>query len=202
MSSPGLPWRFAPEQRAVKVHLGEQKLVYFSAENTERSADRRARDVQCDAAADRHLFQQNPMLLLHRGAARTASESRYAGGVLRRSGLRQGSRAARASTRSRWPILFSARPIPRTRNDLSRFPARCAAGRRPTAKNCSAERCTACHALDANKFGPMLGGVVGRKAGAVAGYPLFAGAQERRARSGRRTISIAGSPIRSNSFPA
>ena len=31
---PGLPWRFAPEQRAVKVHLGEQKLVYFSAENT------------------------------------------------------------------------------------------------------------------------------------------------------------------------
>ncbi|MGC2132205.1 MAG: cytochrome c oxidase assembly protein, partial [Xanthobacteraceae bacterium] len=31
---PGLPWRFAPEQRAVQVHLGEQKLVYFSAENT------------------------------------------------------------------------------------------------------------------------------------------------------------------------
>ncbi|MFZ3339102.1 MAG: cytochrome c oxidase assembly protein, partial [Xanthobacteraceae bacterium] len=32
------------------------------------------------------------------------------------------------------------------------------------------ERCSACHALDANKFGPMLGGVVGRKAGAVPGY--------------------------------
>ncbi len=31
--APGLPWRFEPEQRAVTVHLGEQKLVYFSAEN-------------------------------------------------------------------------------------------------------------------------------------------------------------------------
>jgi cytochrome c2 len=34
-----------------------------------------------------------------------------------------------------------------------------------------AERCTACHALNANKVGPMLGGVVGRKAGSIAGYP-------------------------------
>lgn len=28
-----LPWRFEPEQREVKVHLGEEKLVFFSAEN-------------------------------------------------------------------------------------------------------------------------------------------------------------------------
>ena len=40
----------------------------------------------------------------------------------------------------------------------------------PTVSKLFSERCTACHALDANKFGPMLGGVVGRKAGAVAGY--------------------------------
>ena len=33
-----------------------------------------------------------------------------------------------------------------------------------------AERCTACHAIDRNKIGPMLGGVVGRKAGSAAGY--------------------------------
>ncbi|MGH7248436.1 MAG: cytochrome c oxidase assembly protein, partial [Pseudomonadota bacterium] len=31
--APGLPWRFMPAQRAVRVHLGEQKLVYFIAEN-------------------------------------------------------------------------------------------------------------------------------------------------------------------------
>jgi cytochrome c oxidase assembly protein subunit 11 len=30
---PGLPWAFVPEQRAVKVHVGEDKLVFFRAEN-------------------------------------------------------------------------------------------------------------------------------------------------------------------------
>jgi cytochrome c oxidase assembly protein subunit 11 len=28
-----LPWRFQPEQRSVDVHLGEETLVFFSAEN-------------------------------------------------------------------------------------------------------------------------------------------------------------------------
>ena len=31
--APDLPWRFQPEQRSVTVHLGEQKLVFFTAEN-------------------------------------------------------------------------------------------------------------------------------------------------------------------------
>jgi cytochrome c oxidase assembly protein subunit 11 len=30
---PGLPWAFVPEQRAVKVNIGEDKLVFFRAEN-------------------------------------------------------------------------------------------------------------------------------------------------------------------------
>ena len=30
---PGLAWRFEPVQREVKVHLGEEKLVYFHATN-------------------------------------------------------------------------------------------------------------------------------------------------------------------------
>ncbi len=32
------------------------------------------------------------------------------------------------------------------------------------------ERCTACHSMDSNKTGPMLGGVVGRRAGSAPGY--------------------------------
>jgi cytochrome c oxidase assembly protein subunit 11 len=30
---PGLAWRFEPEQREVKVHLGQEKLVFFRATN-------------------------------------------------------------------------------------------------------------------------------------------------------------------------
>ena len=59
---------------------------------------------------------------------------------------------------------------PANAQDLSRF----LPGAPPDPANGEklfAQRCTACHALDANKFGPMLGGVVGRPAGAVAGYP-------------------------------
>src|SRR5579863_7908179 len=36
--APGLPWRFEPVQRDVTVHLGEQTLVYFTAENTSDEA--------------------------------------------------------------------------------------------------------------------------------------------------------------------
>ena len=31
--APGMPWRFEPVQSDVKVHLGEQQLVFFRAEN-------------------------------------------------------------------------------------------------------------------------------------------------------------------------
>ena len=33
------------------------------------------------------------------------------------------------------------------------------------------KRCTGCHALDHDKSGPRLAGVVGRKAGAIDGFP-------------------------------
>jgi len=33
------------------------------------------------------------------------------------------------------------------------------------------KRCTGCHALDRDRVGPRLSGVVGRKAGAVSAYP-------------------------------
>ena len=36
--APGLPWRFEPVQRSVTVHLGEQRLVFFSAENAGNEA--------------------------------------------------------------------------------------------------------------------------------------------------------------------
>jgi cytochrome c oxidase assembly protein subunit 11 len=58
---------------------------------------------------------------------------------------------------------------PEGAKDLSRFNA--AATPDPKrGKLLFTERCGACHALDHNKVGPMLGGVFGRKVGAVSGY--------------------------------
>jgi cytochrome c oxidase assembly protein subunit 11 len=36
--APDLQWRFEPAQREVRVHLGEQKLVFFTAENLSNKA--------------------------------------------------------------------------------------------------------------------------------------------------------------------
>ena len=58
---------------------------------------------------------------------------------------------------------------PQKAKDLSRFLAD-AAPDAAHGRELFAERCAACHALDSNKLGPMLAGVVGRKAGSAAGY--------------------------------
>jgi cytochrome c len=46
-----------------------------------------------------------------------------------------------------------------------------AGGETVTGRSAFEKRCTGCHALDHDKAGPRLAGVVGRKAGAVAGFP-------------------------------
>jgi cytochrome c len=40
------------------------------------------------------------------------------------------------------------------------------------------KRCTGCHALDHEKVGPRLGGVVGRKAGSVSNFPYSDGVKK------------------------
>jgi cytochrome c oxidase assembly protein subunit 11 len=66
---------------------------------------------------------------------------------------------------------------PERAKDLSRF----VAPETPDSKRGEAlfaERCAACHALDANKTGPLLGGVVGRGAGTASGYNSSAALRE------------------------
>ena len=166
---PGLPWRFAPEQRAVKVHLGEQKLVYFSAENTgdepivghatfnvtPLQTGVYFNKIQCfcftEERLDPHQKIDMPVVFFVDPAFGKDPE------------LRDIDTITLAYT-----FFRSARPA--GARDLSRFlpgaPPDPAHGRK-----LFAERCTACHALDADKFGPRLGGVFGRKAGSVPGYP-------------------------------
>ena len=166
--APGLPWRFVPDQRAVTVHLGEQKLVYFTAENlSDRTLVGHAtfnvtplrsgvyfNKIQC-------FFFSNEKLAPHE--------------------------------KVEMPVVFYVDPAfgkdpdmgdiaqltlgytffrsidPRNAKDLSRF----LADNPPDpieGKALFAEQCTACHALDANKYGPMLNHVFGRRAGTAPGY--------------------------------
>ena len=180
--APDLPWRFGPEQRQVTVHLGEEKLVFFSAQNltdrpivghaafnvTPTKAGIYFNKIQCFCFTEERLdprqkvdmpvdFFVDPKL----GTDPETRESRYDHAVLH--------------------VLSLERP-----GRGKGFVAVC---RRRQARSAAraklfAERCAACHALDRNKIGPMLGDVVGRHAGSGSRLSLFAGI----ARGGDRLV--------------
>jgi cytochrome c oxidase assembly protein subunit 11 len=166
--APGLPWRFVPDQAAVTVHLGEQKLVYFTAEN-----------LSNQSIVGHATFNVTPLrsgIYFNKIQCFCFTEERLD-----------------AHQKVKMPVVFYVDPAfgkdpdmrdiaqltlgytffrsadPKNAKDLSRFlatnPPDPVDGR-----DLFNEQCTACHALDANKYGPKLGGVFGRRAGAVPGY--------------------------------
>jgi len=166
--APGLPWRFEPEQRSVKVHLGEQKLVFFSAENlsnettvgharfnvTPEASGIYFNKIQCfcfnEERLDPHQKVDMPVVFY----------------VDTAFGKDVDTRDVDTITLS---YTFGRSASPSEAKNLSRFLANAA----PDAvhgQQLFTQRCSACHALDKNMTGPMLGDVVGRAAGSAAGY--------------------------------
>jgi cytochrome c oxidase assembly protein Cox11 len=166
--APGLPWRFVPNQRAVTVHLGEQKLVYFTAEN-----------LSNETIVGHATFNVTPLrsgIYFNKIQCFCFTEERLD-----------------AHQKVDMPVVFYVDPAfgkdhdmsdiaqltlgytffrsadPQNARDLSRF----VASNPPDpvdGQDLFKQQCTACHTLQTNKYGPALGGVFGRRAGTVAGY--------------------------------
>lgn len=170
--APGLPWRFVPGQGAVTVHLGEQKLVYFTAENlsdqaivghatfnvTPLRSGIYFNKIQCFCFAEERLDPHEqvnmPVVFYVDPAFGKDPDMRNI-----------------AQLTLGYTFFRSAKP--NDAKDLSRF----LASNPPDpvdGRDLFNEQCTACHALDSNKYGPELGGVFDRRAGAVAGYQYSA----------------------------
>ncbi|HJU15785.1 MAG TPA: cytochrome c oxidase assembly protein [Stellaceae bacterium] len=170
---PGLPWRFLPEQRAVTVRLGEEKLVFFSAENltdepivghatfnvTPYKAGPYFDKIECFCFTEERLGPRQKVdmpvdFFVNPDLARDPN-------------------AGDVHTITLSYSFFRSR-APQKGEDLSRF----LASAPPDAKRGKAlfaERCASCHSLDENKVGPMLGGVLGRRAGSLPAYSYSAG---------------------------
>lgn len=163
-----LPWRFQPVQREVKVHLGEEKLVFFTAENlsdkpivghatfnvTPDKTGIYFKKIQCFCFDEERLEAHQKVDL---------PVDFFVDPAL---GKDHNADDVDAITLS---YTFFRSVDPDKAKDLSRF----VASAEPDPKRGQdffAQRCAACHALDHNKAGPMLGGVFGRKAGSVPGY--------------------------------
>ena len=166
--APDLPWRFEPEQRSATVHLGEQKLVFFSAENlgnesivahatfnvTPETSGIYFNKIQCfcfnEERLDPHQKVEMPVVFYVDPAFAKDADNAHVDTI----------------TLS-YTLLRSVNPD--QAKNLSRFEADAAPDPVHGAQLFT-ERCTACHSLDSNKTGPMLGGVVGRRAGSVSSY--------------------------------
>jgi len=170
--APDLPWRFEPEQPQVTVHLGEQTLVYFQATNLSKDAmvghasfnvqpdavGRYFNKIQCFCFTEERLapgqtaempvlFYVDPAIL----------QDPDVGGI--------------TSITLSYTFFKSVRP--EGASDLGRYQqASAATGEASPARGRElfAVRCAVCHDLERNKAGPMLGNVVGRKAGTAPGY--------------------------------
>lgn len=166
--APGLPWRFEPLQREVKIHLGEQQLVSFAAENlTDQPIVGHAtfnvsppttgiyfNKIQCFCFDEERLNARQkvdmPVVFFVDPAMASDPETRQVDTIT-------------------LSYTFFRSVNPANAKELSRFVAK-AEPDPIRGQKLFSERCASCHALDANKTGPMLGGVFERKAGSAPGY--------------------------------
>lgn len=166
--APGLPWRFEPEQRSVKVHLGEQKLVFFRAENLSDKPIVAHATYNVAPPQSGIYFNKIQCFCFHeeRLGPHEKVDMPVVFFVDKGFGKDPDTRHVSTITLS-YTLLRSAKPV--NVKNLSRFLPNAP----PDAVHGAqlfAERCSACHSLDHNKTGPMLGGVIGRRAGSVPGY--------------------------------
>ena len=169
--APGMPWRFVPVQRSVTVHLGEETLVFFEAENL--SDHSIVGHATFNVTPDRVGFYFKKIRCFCFTEERLGPHQKVEMPVDFFVDPRMAT--DRDATDVHDIVLsytFFESLKPTGAQDLARFddrPPDPAAGRVLFATVCSA-----CHGLDRNKVGPMLDGVVGRRAGSVAGYPYSA----------------------------
>jgi cytochrome c oxidase assembly protein Cox11 len=169
--APGLNWRFVPMQRSVKVHLGQDSLVFFEAQNlsdraivghaafnvTPEKAGIYFKKIQCFCFNEERLAP---------GATVQMPVDFFVDPAL---GTDPSTQDVHEITLS-YTFFESKRPDEAI--ELSRFAA--AAPDAEAGARLFAENCSSCHALDHAKIGPPLAGVVGRRAGSVPGYPYSA----------------------------
>jgi cytochrome c oxidase assembly protein subunit 11 len=167
--APDLPWRFEPLHRSVQVHLGEEKLVYFSATN-----------IGAAPVIGHATFNVTPTkigLYFDKIQCFCFSDELLAPGKTVKMpvdffvdpALDKNPNAKDVDTITLSYTFFRA-DKPDDIQNLSRFDPN-ATPNPVTGARLFAERCAGCHALDHTKIGPPLGAVFDRAAGSVPGYP-------------------------------
>jgi cytochrome c oxidase assembly protein Cox11 len=169
--APGLPWRFTPVQRSVKLHLGEDAIAFFEAQNLS--------DHPIVGHAAFNVTPEKIGIYFKKIQCFCFNEERLGPGEKVQMPVTffvDPRLATDPSTTEVHEITlaytFFESKRPEGAIDLARFSAAS-----PDAQAGAAlftARCAGCHALDTSKIGPALGSVFGREAGSLPGYPYSA----------------------------
>jgi len=164
----GMPWRFVPVQKSVRVRLGEDTLVFFEAENLSDAeiTGHAAFNVTPDAAGSYFKKIQCFCFTEEKLAAHQIVQMPVDFYVDPRFGTDPDTKDVHNITLS---YTFFTSLKPEGAPDLARFIPDAEAGGRAFA-----EACSGCHQADHNAVGPRLAGIVGRPAGSTPGYPYSA----------------------------
>jgi cytochrome c oxidase assembly protein Cox11 len=166
--APGLPWRFTPVQRSIKLHLGEDAIAFFEAQNMS------ARPIVGHAAFN--VTPEKIGIYFKKIQCFCFNEERLAPGERVQMPVTffvDPRLATDPSTTDVHEITlaytFFESKRPEGAIDLARFSA--ASPNAQSGATLFTAQCAGCHALDANKVGPALGSVFGREAGRLPDYP-------------------------------
>ena len=169
--APGMKWRFVPVQRQVRVHLGQEALVFFRAENLSDNAMVGHATFNVTPGRVGPYFKKVQCFCFTEGRLGAHQSVEMPVDFYVDPRLAKHADMADVDQITLSYTFFPSRQ-PQGAQDLSRFSdaqPNAAAGQKLFATTCGA-----CHELDRAKVGPPLDGVVGRHAGSVAGYPYSA----------------------------
>jgi cytochrome c oxidase assembly protein Cox11 len=169
--APGLPWRFTPVQRSVKLHLGEDAVAFFEAQNLS--------DRPITGHATFNVTPEKIGIYFKKIQCFCFNEERLAPGekvqmpvtffVDPRLATDPATTEVHEITLA---YTFFESKNPEGAIDLARFSADSPAAQ--SGATLFTAQCAGCHALDSNKVGPALGSVFGREAGSLPSYPYSA----------------------------
>jgi cytochrome c oxidase assembly protein Cox11 len=169
--APGLPWRFTPVQRSVKLHLGEDAIAFFEAQNLS--------DHPIVGHAAFNVTPEKIGIYFKKIQCFCFNEERLGPGEKVQMPVTffvDPRLATDPSTTEVHEITlaytFFESKRPEGAIDLARFSA--ASPDAQAGATLFTAQCAGCHALDTSKIGPALGTVFGREAGSLPGYPYSA----------------------------
>lgn len=165
--APNLPWRFTPDQGPVKVFLGEQKLVFFTAENLSDRPIVAHATYNVTPGRSGPYFKKIQCFCFHEERLKAHQKVEMPVVFFVDPSMAKDAYASQAHTITLSYTMFQSIE-PQKGKDLARLRS----GPDPSrGKRLFAQTCSACHSFDRNKIGPDLAGVFGRKAGTALGYP-------------------------------